>query len=110
MQRPIYATKFSILKLLLERNDDLDIDTPASREYLVKMALYSHNPPLMMASIGGHSDIVRLLLERGADINIQNKYGYTAYDKTRYRDIKNNPRTYGFKNAKTTSIYEIFLR
>ena len=30
---------------------------------------------LMHASFQGHTDIVKILLENGADVNLQNKYG-----------------------------------
>ena len=44
---------------------------------------------LMDASRLGRIDIVRLFLENGADPSITNNWGESAYDITRYRDIKN---------------------
>lgn len=34
--------------------------------------------PLMAAAKGGNLEIVRFLLERGADVNARNEYGKTA--------------------------------
>jgi len=36
------------------------------------------NTPLMLAAMGGHGNICCLLLEKGADVNLQNKEGDTA--------------------------------
>ena len=33
---------------------------------------------LMMASANGHTEIVKLLLDKGADVNVKNTYGITA--------------------------------
>ncbi len=38
----------------------------------------NRNTALILASASGHSDIVQLLLNRGADVNIKNDYGNTA--------------------------------
>ena len=40
-----------------------------------------NNTPLMYASEEGKKDIVKLLVEAGADLNIQNSYGETALRK-----------------------------
>lgn len=34
--------------------------------------------PLMLAVAGGHVDVVSLLLEREASVNVTNKHGFTA--------------------------------
>ena len=44
---------------------------------------------LYTASKSGHVDIVRLLLNNKADINLQNKDGKTAYDLAQTDEIKN---------------------
>ena len=36
------------------------------------------NTPLHMAAIGGHIDIVKVLLEKGAEVGIKNSQDYTA--------------------------------
>lgn len=42
------------------------------------------DPPLIVASLAGHSEIVGLLLQRGADIGIRNKHGLTALHAAAY--------------------------
>ena len=39
---------------------------------------YSHQTALMLASSRGHGECVRLLLDAGADRNLQNRFGQTA--------------------------------
>ena len=46
------------------------------------------NTSLILASLNGHIDIVRVLLEHHADPNIQNNNGKTAIDVARNSDIK----------------------
>ena len=41
-------------------------------------------PPLLIASLAGHADVVALLLERGSDIEIRNKGGLTALHAAAY--------------------------
>jgi len=36
------------------------------------------NTQLLEASRDGHTQTVELLLEKGANVNVKNKYGYTA--------------------------------
>jgi uncharacterized protein len=38
----------------------------------------SGRTPLMDASFNGHKDVVKMLLDRGADIHVRCKLGYTA--------------------------------
>ena len=55
---------------------------------------------LMWASQGGHIDIVKLLIESGANMNIKDKYGETAliiaykHDRQKIVDLLKN---YGAK-------------
>jgi ankyrin repeat protein len=42
------------------------------------------DPPLIVASLAGHPEIVGLLLQRGADIAIRNKHGLTALHAASY--------------------------
>jgi uncharacterized protein len=44
----------------------------------------SGEPALLIASLGGHVEVVTLLLERGGDINIKNKGGLTALHAAAY--------------------------
>ncbi len=44
----------------------------------------SGEPPLLIASLNGHADVVTLLLERGSDIEIRNKGGLTALHAAAY--------------------------
>ena len=39
------------------------------------MYFYLGVTSLMWAAFQGHTDIVKILLENGADVNLQNKYG-----------------------------------
>ncbi|MGO4841071.1 ankyrin repeat domain-containing protein, partial [Rhizobiaceae sp. 2RAB30] len=41
-------------------------------------------PALVIAALNGHADVVALLLERGADIEIRNKHGLTALHAAAY--------------------------
>ncbi|MEK1890093.1 MAG: ankyrin repeat domain-containing protein [Phyllobacterium sp.] len=41
-------------------------------------------PPLLIAALNGHADVVVLLLERGSDIEIRNKGGLTALHAAAY--------------------------
>jgi ankyrin repeat protein len=42
------------------------------------------DPPLIVASLAGHSEIVSFLLQRGTDISIRNKHGLTALHAAAY--------------------------
>ena len=39
------------------------------------MYVYPGVSSLIRAAFQGHTDIVKILLENGADVNLQNKYG-----------------------------------
>lgn len=41
------------------------------------IAIISENTALMLACCGGHEDIVKLLIEAGADLELQNESGHT---------------------------------
>lgn len=56
-----------LVRLFLEKGADVDQGT-----------LHRENQPLMMAAISGHSRIVDMLIEAGADVNKPNKDGLTA--------------------------------
>jgi ankyrin repeat protein len=47
----------------------------------VKARCFSGWTALMRACNGGHYEIAKVLIEAGADINIKNNDGYTAYDR-----------------------------
>ena len=73
-----YKGDKEIVRLLLQHGAD-----PNSKNR------YGGDTLLMDASRLGRIDIVRLFLENGADPSITNNWGESAYDKTRYRHIKN---------------------
>ena len=41
------------------------------------LCLQNGESPLMVASSGGHYEIVKLLLDKGAEVNLQNKVSYS---------------------------------
>ena len=59
--------QLDLVKLLLERGGNVNIQD-----------IYG-DTALIWASLYGHLDIVKLLLEKGADVNIQDNYGTVSY-------------------------------
>ena len=57
-----------MVELLLEQHAYIDAASP------------NESTPLMMAARYGHPDSVRLLIESGADVTLQNQQGLTALD------------------------------
>lgn len=47
----------------------------------------SQDTPVLRAAAEGHTDMVRYLVERGADITVQNEYGLRPYTAARQMDI-----------------------
>ena len=43
--------------------------------YKQQMYVYLGDTSLIVAANKGHTDFVKILLENGADVNLQNKYG-----------------------------------
>ena len=43
--------------------------------YIRQMYVYPGETSLMFAAFQGHTEIVKIVLENGADVNIQNIYG-----------------------------------
>ena len=60
-----------MVRLLLEHHAYIDAESP------------NRTTPLMMAARYGHSDVVNLLLEEGADASVKNEKGLTAMDFAR---------------------------
>ncbi|MFP8778010.1 ankyrin repeat domain-containing protein [Hydrogenophaga sp. RWCD_12] len=63
-----------MVRLLLERHAYIDAESP------------NKTTPLMMAAMYGHPDVVRLLVEEGADPSLRNQQGLTAVDFARRAD------------------------
>ena len=61
-------------RLLLEHHAYIDAESP------------NRSTPLMLAAMYGHADVVRLLLEEGADPSLRNEQGLTAVDFARRAD------------------------
>ena len=54
------------------------------------------NKGLITEALLDYTEIVQLLLEKGADVNAKNKYGgWTAYDFAKNDKIKNILKQYG---------------
>ncbi len=88
-----------MVELVLEKNAD------------VNMRVRYGDTPLIIASAFGHVDIVRSLLDKGADITLQNMDGLTAFDMaaihllhTGHTDIDSitNTPLYSLLSAKAT--------
>ena len=60
-----------MVRLLLEEHAYIDAESP------------NKTTPLMMAAMYGHPDVLRLLLEEGADPSLRNQQGLTAVDFAR---------------------------
>jgi ankyrin repeat protein len=60
-----------MVRLLLEHHAYIDAESP------------NKTTPLMMATHYGHGDVVRLLLDGGADPTLRNEQGLTAVDFAR---------------------------
>lgn len=58
----------SLVALLIEKHAYIDAESP------------NQTTPLMMAARYGHIDVVKLLLEEGADSSLRNQLGMTALD------------------------------
>eukprot|EP00998_Keelungia_sp_KM082_P009152 NODE_5321_length_707_cov_59.725862_g5298_i0.p1 GENE.NODE_5321_length_707_cov_59.725862_g5298_i0~~NODE_5321_length_707_cov_59.725862_g5298_i0.p1 ORF type:complete len:190 (+),score=33.81 NODE_5321_length_707_cov_59.725862_g5298_i0:61-630(+) len=56
-----------VQEILLSHRDQVDIDAQGS----------GRQSPLMAASLGGHSEVIRLLLQEGADPTVPEQDGYT---------------------------------
>ncbi len=69
--------------------------------------------PLILASLLGHRDIVKYLVQQGADINAQTKRGYTALDlssRRQHGDIENYLIKQGaLRNLTSDKEMEVFL-
>lgn len=63
-----------MVRLLLEHHAYIDAESP------------NKTTPLMMAAKYGEADVVRLLLEEGADASLRNEQGLTAVDFARRAD------------------------
>ncbi|MGK6353253.1 ankyrin repeat domain-containing protein [Parapedobacter sp. DT-150] len=87
-----YYNKPQIVKVLLKHIDELTIHEAAAANLLEQVqAMIEDHPdsldevsdhgftPLGMATHFGHEDIVRFLLAKGADPNIQSQNGYSVY-------------------------------
>jgi ankyrin repeat protein len=76
-----YATvvgNLEIVKMLLERYAYIDAETP------------NKTTPLMLAARRGEMNVLKFLIDEGADISLKNMLGWTAYDfavESERRDI-----------------------
>lgn len=68
------SDSLEMVRLLLDGHAYIDAESP------------NKTTPLMMAAMYGHPDVVRLLLEEGADPSLRNQQGLTAIDFARRAD------------------------
>ena len=61
--------EYDTLVQLLAENPDLDVNDHVDA---------GQNTPLIVSSMQGHADMVQVLLDHGASIDVQNEMGYTA--------------------------------
>ena len=54
------------------------LDMLLHNEIRIRNAKTVYEQPLVEAATAGHTQIVKLLLDDGVDVNMQNRYGYTA--------------------------------
>jgi uncharacterized protein len=64
----------AMVRLLLEHHAYIDAESP------------NRSTPLMLAAMYGHRDLVKLLLDEGADPSLRNEQGLTAVDFARRAD------------------------
>jgi uncharacterized protein len=68
------ADSVEMVRLLLEHHAYIDAESP------------NRSTPLMLAAMYGHANVVRLLLEEGADPSLRNEQGLSAVDFARRAD------------------------
>ena len=69
----------TILMNAVLRGDSREVKTLlAKRAFVNAKDEYSGRTPLIMATVNGHIEIVRTLLDRGADVSVKDADGWTA--------------------------------
>jgi len=69
----------TVLMNAVLRGDSREVKTLlAKRAFVNATDEYSGRTPLIMATVNGHTEIVRALLSRGADANMKDADGWTA--------------------------------
>lgn len=74
----VYFAHVEVMRILLDAGADIEVIND----------WYNGNTVLIMAASQGHTDMVKLLLEREVNTETQNKFGYTALMKADNSEIK----------------------
>jgi hypothetical protein len=88
----------SVAKWLLENGANVDL----------QLSTGSRSTPLHSAAYHGHLSTVELLLHHGADANIKNQFGETAFDNARSDEIKKLLKKY-CENLQENKIITVHL-